>query len=251
MRSVFTIFLCIFSGIFSYAQDINALIKEGNRLEAVPDERAAFHKFKEVLKLKATNIYALNKCSELCSRIGQRETKNTKLRDDYYTAARIYAETALKIEPNNSESNCVMAIALGRSSLAKSGKEKIITAREIKKYVDIALAYDPKNFKAWHVMGRWQFEISNLNGLERSLVKILYGGLPAASIKQSIYAFEKARTLRPEFLLNYFEMAKAYKDNDNEAKAIAYLQLMVTLPNQTEDDPNIKEMGRRLLKDWQ
>lgn len=251
MKFVLTFFLCIFSGTFMYAQDINALIKEGNRLEAVPDEKAAFRKFKEVLKLSATNIYALNKCSELCSRIGQRETKNTKLRDEYYLAAKIYAQTALKIDPNNSEANCVMAIALGRSSMSKSGKEKILNAREVKKYVDAALANDPKNFKAWHVLGRWQFEISNLNGLERSLVKVLYGGLPPATIKQSIIAFEKARALRPEFLLNYFEMAKAYEDNDNKARAMAYLQLMFTLPNQTEDDPNIKEMGRRLLKDWQ
>ncbi|MEO6254318.1 MAG: hypothetical protein ABIO79_13475 [Ferruginibacter sp.] len=243
--------ICIFSGTAGFTQDINALIKEGNRLESVPDEKAAFHKFKEVLKLNATNIYALNKCSELCSRIGQRETRNTKLRDEYYLAAKIYAETSLKIDPKNGEANCVMAIALGRSSLSKSGKEKIIAAREIKKYVDAAIANDPKNFKAWHVLGRWQYEISNLNGLERSLVKILYGGLPPATLKQSITAFEKARSLRPEFILNYFEMAKAYEDNNNKGKAIAYLNLMLTLPNQTEDDPKIKEMGRALLKDWQ
>lgn len=236
--------------MFSYAQDINALIKEGNRLESVPDEKAAFHKFKEVLKLNAINIYALNKCSELCSRIGQRETVNTKLRSDYYKAAKIYAETALKVEPANSEANCVMAIALGRSSLSKSGKEKIENAKEVKKYVDAAIAGDTKNFKAWHVLGRWQYEISNLNGLERGLVKLLYGGLPPATLKQSIFAFEKARALRPEFILNYYEMAKAYKDNNNEAKAIAYLKLLITLPNQTEDDPTIKEWSKALLKDW-
>lgn len=193
----------------------------------------------------------MNKCSELCSRIGQREIKNTKLRDDYYLAAKIYAETALKIDPKNSESNCVMAIALGRSSMSKSGKEKIINAREVKKYVDAAIANDQQNFKAWHVLGRWQYEISNLNSLERSLVKVLYGGLPPATIKQSIVAFEKARVLRPEFILNYFEMAKAYKDNNNKNKAIAYLQLMLTLPDQTEDDPYIKQKGKALLKDWQ
>jgi hypothetical protein len=235
----------------SIGQDITALIKEANRLEAVPDEKAAFHKFREVLKLNATNIYALNKCSELCSRIGQRQIKNTKLRDEYYLAAKIYAETSLKVDPKNSEANCVMAIALGRSSMSKSGKEKIINAREIKKYIDAALANDPKNFKAWHVLGRWQFEISNLNSLERSLVKLLYGGLPPATLTQSIYAFEKARSLRPEFLLNYYEMAKAYEDNNNKAKAIAYLQLLFTLPNQTEDDPAIKEKARALLKEWQ
>ena len=32
------------------AQDVNSMIKEGDRLELVPDEVAAFHKFREVLK---------------------------------------------------------------------------------------------------------------------------------------------------------------------------------------------------------
>jgi tetratricopeptide (TPR) repeat protein len=251
LKFLITVLLCFFSVILTNAQDINALIAEGNRLEFIPDEKAAFKKFKEVLKLNATNIYALNKCSELCSRIGQRETVNTKLRTEYYQAAKIYAETALKIDPKNSEANCVMAIALGRSSMTKSGKDKIENAKEVKKYVDAAIAGDSKNFKAWHVLGRWQYEISNLNGLERGIVKLFYGALPPATLKQSIASFEKARALRPEFLLNYYEMAKAYKDNSNKAKAIAYLQLMITLPNQTEDDPNIKNIGRALIKEWQ
>lgn len=243
--------LILLSGITVNAQDVATLIKEGNRLEAIPDEKGAFHKFKEVLKLNATNIYALNKCSELCSRIGQRETVNTKLRGEYYQAAKIYAQTALKIDPKNSEANCVMAIALGRSSMSKSGRDKIENAREVKKYVDAAIAGDAGNFKAWHVLGRWQYEISNLNSMERGIVKVFYGGLPPATLKQSIASFEKARVLRPEFLLNYYEMAKAYKDNDNATKAIAYLQLLTTLPNQTEDDPGIKNKAKALIKDWQ
>lgn len=251
MKLLFAVLIYFFSGMVSYAQDVHALLNEADRLEYIPDEKAAFKKFKEVLKLSPGNIYALNKCSELCSRIGQRETANTKLRSDYYKAAVIYAENALKIDPKNSEANCVMAIALGRSSMSKSGRDKIENAKEVKKYVDAAIAGDIKNFKAWHVLGRWQYEISNLNSMERGLVKLFYGGLPPATLKQSIASFEKARALRPEFLLNYYEMAKAYKDNDNKAKAIAYLQLMITLPNQTEDDPAIKTRAKGLLKDWE
>jgi tetratricopeptide (TPR) repeat protein len=251
LKFFITVLIYLLTNVTAYGQDVAALIKEANRLEAVPDEKGAFHKFKEVLKLNATNIYALNKCSELCSRIGQRETVNTKLRNDYYKAAVIYAQTALKVDPKNSEANCVMAIALGRSSMTKSGRDKIENAKEVKKYVDAAIAGDAGNFKAWHVLGRWQYEISNLNGLERGLVKLLYGALPPATIKQSIASFEKARALRPEFLLNYYEMAKAYKDNSNKAKAIAYLQYMLTLPIYTEDDPAIKNKAKDLLKEWQ
>jgi len=250
MKILLPILFILFNLVPSYAQDINSILKEGYRLEAIPNEKASFQKFKEVLKIQATNIYALNKCSELCVRIGQRET-NKQLKSDYYTAAKIYAETALKIDPNNSDANCAMAMALGRSSMSKSGKEKIINAKEIKKYVDIAIKNDPKNYKAWHVLGRWNYEISNLNVLETTVVKVLYGGLPSASLKESINSFEKVRALTPEFILNYYEMAKAYKEYNKKDKAIAYIKEMLVLPIHTEDDLTIKEKGRDLLKEWQ
>jgi len=249
MKFLLSILFTFFFFANSKAQDVNALLKEGYRLEATLNEKASFQKFKEVLKIHATNIYALNKCSELCTRIGQRET-NEKLRSDYYTAAKIYAETALKVDPNNSEANCVMAMALGRNSMSKSAKEKLATAREVKKYADKSVKSDPQNWKAWHVLGRWNYELSNLNAVEKTVVKVFYGGMPSASLKESIYSFERARALRPEFLLNYLEMAKAYKENNNKTKAIAYLNHMLTMANYTEDDIAIKEKGRAMLKDW-
>lgn len=231
------------------AQDITVLTREADHLEKLPNEKAAFAKYKEVLKLQPINQYALNKCSELCSRIGKRQ-KDQKLMEDFYAAAKTYAGTALRVNPNNSESNCVMAIALGRSSLNRSGKEKINTAKEIKKYVDIAIKNDPQNFKAWHVLGRWNYEISNLNGFERAAVKLFYGGIPAASLTESIRAFEKSQSITDGFILNYYEMAKAYKMNNQPDKATAILTKMLTLPNQTEDDPGIKDEGKKLIMQW-
>jgi len=247
-----TLLLSFFSLIFFLplpAQDISAMIKEADQLENIPNEKAAFAKFKEVLKIQPDNIYSLNKCSELCSRIGKRQA-NENLSEEFYSAAKTYAGIALKVDPGNSESNCVMAIALGRSSLNKSGREKINTAWEIKRYVDASLKSDPRNFKAWHVLGRWHYEISNLNGLERTAVKIFYGGLPPASLRESIIAFEKSQALTESFILNYFEMAKAYKMNDQPGKAIEILTKMLAVPNKTEDDPVIKEAGRKLINKY-
>ncbi len=232
------------------SQDIAQLTKDALRLEALPDENAAFKKCKEILKLQPVNIFALSKCSELCSRIGKRQT-DKKLMGDYYEAAKTYADIALKLDPNNSEANCVMAIALGRSTLNKSGKEKITNAREIKRYVDLAIKNDPQNFKAWHVLGRWNYELSSLNIIERTAAKILYGTIPIGSIKLAILAFEKSNSITTGFILNYFELAKAYNKNDETNKAIAILNKMMQMPNHTEDDPFIKEEGKRLLKDYQ
>ena len=250
MKTLFFCYLSTFSFLYSFAQDFNAVIKEADRLEAIPDENAAFSKFKEALKINVTNLYALSKCSELCSRIGKRQADG-KLRDNYYKAAIIYAETALKIDPNNSDANCSMAMALGRTTMSKSGKEKINTAKDIRKYVDVALKSNPNNFKAWHVLGRWHYEISNLNFFERTFVKLFYGGLPESSLKASIAAFERSQSITSGFILNYFELARAYHRNDEKQKAINALKIMLTQANQTEDDPTTKADGKKLLKEWE
>ena len=176
-----------------------ALIKEGDRQEASMNEAAAYQIFLSVLKLQPVNIYALNKCSELMQQDRQNGKAISKSRDDYYQAAKTYASIALKLNPINGEANCVMAIALGRISLSKSGKEKIQFAREIKKHIDVAIKNDPNNFKAWHVLGRWHYELSTLSMIERAAVKVFYGGVPIASIKESIRAFEKAKSTQCRF----------------------------------------------------
>ena len=244
--------LVIFFTIFirSFAQDITSVINEANRLEALPNEKAAFQKFKDALKLQPTNLSALCKCSELCSRIGNREA-DAKSRDNYYAAAVIYAKTALKISPTNDEANTAMAIAVGRTILIKSGKEKIAAVKDIKHYADIALKTNAQNFKAWHILGKWNYEVSNLNMMERAAAKVFFGGLPDASLKNAIASYEKAKAIKPAFLLNYIELARAYNRNGESEKAMAQLNKLMQLPYQTEDDPRIKTEAQKLIKRWQ
>jgi tetratricopeptide (TPR) repeat protein len=242
---LFSIFMS--SNVFS--QDINAIIKEADRLEAAADERAAFLKFKEALKIQPSNLHALTRASELCSSIGNRET-NTKVRDDYFKVALIYAKTAYKLYPENDAANVSMAIAVGRIVLLKSGKEKIASVKELKSYVEKAIAVNPNNFRAWHILGKWHYELSGLNGFEKTAAKLLYGALPASSLASSITCYEKAKSLSSNFALNYLELAKAYKRNGEKAKAVAQLNYLLALPNKIQDDEKIKGEARGLLKKW-
>lgn len=231
------------------AQDYNAVIKEADRLEAIPNEKAALDKFKEALKLQPTSLYALAKCSELCCRVGGRE-KSTKVRDEYYATAQTYAKTALRLYPNSDEANVAMAFSIAKTLMLKSGKEKITAVKELKTYGDRAVTYNPRNFKAWHVLGKWNYEVSSLNAIERTAVKIIYGGLPASSLGNSIMYYEKAKSLAPLFTLNYLELAKAYHKNDDDKKALSLLSYLLTIKNQTEDDPRIKAEAQKLIKEW-
>ncbi len=231
------------------AQDYASLIAEADRLEAIPQEKAAFLKFKEALKLQPTSLYALTKCSELCCRVGGREA-STKVRDDYYATAQVYAKTALRLYPNSDDANVAMAFSIAKSLLLKSGREKITAVKELKNYGEKAVAENPKNFKAWHVLGKWHYEVSSLNAIERAAAKIIYGGLPPASLKSSIMYYEKARSLAPNFTLNFLELAKAYHRNDEKQKAIALLKQLLVIKTQTEDDPRIKKEAEGLIAKW-
>lgn len=232
-----------------YGQDAAALIKEGEQWEVGQNEKNAMEKFKQAIALEPTNVYVLCKISELYSRIGNRETSKSD-RDSYYNNAVSYAKKALAIAPSNDEANVSMAIAYGRIALTKSGKDKVSLVKEIKHYADVALVANKQNFKAWHILGKWHYEVSNLNLVEKTAVKLFYGGLPEASFKKSITCYEVAKKLKPGFVLNYLELAKAYYKNNETEKAILQLHTLLALPNTTQDDARIKNEANQFLKKW-
>lgn len=250
IKLVVTYWMCLtlILPIKAAAQDIPALLREAERLEQSFREAEALQKYREVLRIQPTNLMALCKSSDLCSRIGHRQT-NKNLQAEYYRSAKTYAESALKINPYSAEANFVMAVAMGRMAMLTGGKEKIQYVNEIKRYAENTLKYDPNNFKAYHVLGKWHYEVSNLNSFERTLAKLLFGGLPKASLQDAIRFYEKSRSLEPLFSINYLELAKAYQRNNESKKAIDMLTRLQAIPNKIEDDARIKKEGKELLED--
>ncbi|HTS46143.1 MAG TPA: hypothetical protein VMH01_17220 [Puia sp.] len=234
----------------NFAQDVNMLFKEAQQYESALRENEAFQKYAEVVRLQPYNLAALCKCSELCNYIGGRQHEKAN-KADYFRAAKTYASAALKINSNSSEANVDMAMAIGRLTLITSGKDKIVSVNDIKYYAEKAIQEDPYNFKAYHVLGKWNYEISNLTFFERTLAKWFYGTVPKGSLHDAITYYEKSRTCNPAFLLNYLELAKVYYHNDQKGKAITLLNSMIPLPYNIFDDIRIKEEGKKLLKEWQ
>ncbi len=231
------------------AQDVNSLVKEAVRLEDIPNETAALNKLKEVLKIQPDHVFALSKSSELCSRIGTRE-KSAANRDVWFKAALAYANKAIAVSPQNDQANVSMAMILGKSTLTKSGKEKLKNARLIKKHLDIALKTNPNNYLAWHILGRWNYEISNVSAVERAGAKIFYGGVPHGSLSNAIMYFEKSKSLQPLFILNYISLANAYHRDGQVDKAVSLLKTVQYLAANTEDDVQHKAEALRKIQEW-
>jgi tetratricopeptide (TPR) repeat protein len=231
------------------AQDVNLLLKEAQQQESALKETEAFQKYSQIVRIQPGHLVALCKCSELCSRIGNRQQSRSD-KADYFRAARTYATAALRVNPGSSEANFVMAMAMGRLALISSGKEKLVAVNDIKQYAEKSIQLDPANFKPYHLMGKWNYEVSNLSLAERTLARWFFGGVPSGTIQESIRYYEKSRSLNPAFVLTYLELAKAYHRNDQRNKAMELLATMMPLPNNSCDDPRIKEEGRQLMADW-
>jgi len=228
------------------AQTAADLVRQADQLEKDRKEEAALAKYKEALKLEPTNLEALCGASFMCSRVGNREA-NKSMKEAYFKTAKIYAEGALKKNAANAEANYVMAVAMGRMALISGSKDKVAASRDIYKYAQKAVQIDPRYALAWHVLGKYNFEVSNLNFAEKGAANMLFGGLPSGDIKTAIACYEKCKSLDPGFILNLLDLAKAYKQNDQKDKAKAVLQQGINTPVRTQDDPaNIAECKKML-----
>lgn len=249
MKYILLIALFFSSNQVATAQHIQQWIAEADSLEQVPNETASLHKLLMVLQYEPRNIYALSKSSELYSRIGKRMAdKKTSLR--YYQNALELAEKALKVNDRDDGARVSMAMALGRIGMTQSGKEKVKAAKEIKTHVEIALQSNPANFKAWHILGKWHYEVSNLNMFEKAALKLLFGGMPPSSLTEAIHAYKKAQQFAPLFMLNYLELAKAQHRNGDKKEALKHLYKVIEMKEYTEDDVLVKREAMDLLKSW-
>lgn len=230
------------------AQNVAILMQQGEALEKAFKDDEALVKYNEVVKLQPNNIDALCKASELHSIIGKRRPTKDEQKE-YYKTGETLARKALAINPNHSEANFAMAISMGRLAMISSGKEKVVAVKEIKTYADRCIQADAKNYKGYHILAKWHYEVSDLNAFEKWIVKITFGALPPASLDDAIKNYETSKALQPSFLLNYLELAKAYNRKGETAKARVLLEQLQKLPPTASDDAKIKSLGKKLLDD--
>lgn len=234
-----------------FAQDAAVLLKEGQNLDRALKEDEAFEKYKQVLLLSADNVPSLIRCAELSAGIGGRQT-DKKAKKTYYDMSRDYADKALAINANSADANYVRAVAAGKQTEVEAENKKIVAnVKDIKVYADKALDINPNHGKANYVLGKWHYEMVSIGWAKKAALKVFFGGMPEATIEDAVKYMEKARTLEPYFVLDYLDLAKAYKYNNKPAKAIEVLNQLIKLPNRTADDASLKSEGKKMLSEMQ
>lgn len=253
MKKLPAIFPFLFLFLFANAQSsgVQPYLDNGKQLIAARNEESAVNQYLAALKMDPANYEALWNTSFLYSKIGFRQKDDDK-KKQYFNLSRQYAIKALQVDSADAKSNFVMAVAMGRMALISGAKDKVAASRDIKRYIDKSIKLDPGFADSYGVLGRWHYEMANLNFVERTFANWFFGGLPTgASVDNAIAAYKKAISLDPSYILYYHDLAIAYHNKDQDDLAIKTLKQALALNVRTEDDPNWQKECQQMLSDWQ
>jgi uncharacterized protein YggU (UPF0235/DUF167 family) len=250
MKKVFLV-IAIFLSVQLFAQDAASLMEEGRKLEQKLKDDEALDKYKQALVIEPSNIKLLVKLVEVSCSIGARQN-DLAIKGKYFAEAKEYAEAALKAEPANGEANYAMSVVFGKLTEVEKKKEVMVQyVKQSKAFASNATAATPPVGKAYNVLGRWHYEMLNVNNIKKAAVKIVYGSFPESNIDSAIAYMEKSKTLEPYYCLNFLDLGKAYNYNRQYEKAIAVLLQLAKLPTKRQDDIDIKKEGVELLQKLQ
>jgi len=166
----------------------------------------------------------------------------------YYKTANALADSALMADSASARAHLAKAVAEGRLALDAGTKERVRRSRKIKKHADRAVELDSTLSGAFHVRGRWNREVSDLNFFERAIVKTIYGGLPESSFEQAVRDFKRALELE-DVRFHHLELGKTYLKMDREDDARAEFQTVLDLPQKEYFGDRYKKEAETLLRE--
>jgi tetratricopeptide (TPR) repeat protein len=249
--------LFLFAAIFFFSEAIHAFaspINDPTLTEAISEGDSAYKKFdnntalanyRRAVEIDSSNYEALWKLARAYVDAGMRLPR--KEQPQYYALGEKIARRCAMLHPDSSNGHFLLAVSLGRRALYEGGKRKIQLAKEVKVEAERALQAYPQHDGAMHALGRWNYELADLNFLERAAAKIIFGGLPTgASYEQAARYFEAAISRRPNAPSHHYELARTLLKLNHVAEARRHLEQCIALPDIFWDDAQYKLAARQL-----
>ncbi|OQY27680.1 MAG: hypothetical protein B6244_09765 [Candidatus Cloacimonetes bacterium 4572_55] len=224
------------------------ILKEVDRLEL--DEwkhQEALDMLLQVESDNAENGEILWRISRQYSEVGKIAEKDQKAA--LYQQAIDYALRAVELDSTNANGHLHWAIAAGRLALFKGGKELIKLSKEVKYHSEKSIHLNPNEDVGYYLLGRWHRKIANIGFLKKTLVKMIYGGLPDATNEASVENMKKAIELDPDFIEYHLELGRTYaKRMKMYDEARVCFEKVLELPLRKDDDESHKAEAQEMLE---
>jgi hypothetical protein len=161
-------------------------------------------------------------------------------REKYYTDCALgYAVRACAANPSSPLAHALLSYCYSRSAKLEGPSGKMRYARFVKSEAEKAIALDPHQDIALHVLGAWHYTVARLNPVLKEIAQTLYGSLPQASLQASADYLQRAVRAKPESMMHQAALAMTYAAMNQKEKARQALAAAEALPP--------KDAGERLL----
>lgn len=178
-----------------------------------------------------------------------RTSKNSRDRFAHYRRAEELAQQAIGVDPQGDEGYKWLAIALGAQTEDVNVRTQIQLSRRVKENIEKALVLDPNDDISLLVLSRWHYKVASLQPWTRAVVRLVYGGLPQASLEKAEQLLLRAIG-KKDRIVHRYSLAKVYYQMGQRDAALQQLRLALKLPVTIPEETDDLEKARKKLVSW-
>jgi len=157
------------------------------------------------------------------------------------------ARHAVQINSTDSKGHLYLSISVGKLALFEGGKRKVELSKEVKTEAEQAIALDPAEDAAYHVLGIWNREVVELNFLLKKFAELLYGNFPQASLEAAQANLRRAVELAPTVVSHRVELGLTLLAAGKRVEGHALLEEALRMPETWVTDDYYKTIARKNL----
>ncbi len=233
---------CVLAGSAA-AAGLDSLLREAQAAEARFDSARALALYLQAEQARPGDTRILQKIarqySDLVLDQPTRETKRAHARK-----ALDYSLRAAALDPRDAVNALSVAISHGKLAAYSDAAAKVEYSRLVKAGAERALELDPGYAWAHHILGRWHHEVAELGRTARFFVRLIYGGLPAASQTEAVRHLRRATELEPAEPNHWLELGHALAAAGDKAAARAAWDKGLDLPARDRHAGPAKQRAR-------
>lgn len=211
-----------------------ALAQQGQDYQRALDVRAAVQSYEAAVALLPGSSHYLSMLAKQQSDVSYLKGVTAREMRETNERAIATAERAIAADPRNSMAHVAACVSKGRLALCSDTKAKVRLAKEAQSDAYTALATDPNSDLAHHLMGRWHYEMANINCVVRACVRVMFGtALNPGTHQDALASYQQAVRLNPSRLIHRVEAGRLYLKLGD--KAAAQRELEEALRLEVED----------------
>ena len=231
----------------SEAENLAARLEKADRLDDNDHFLQAISVLKEAEKSDPQNVEILYRISRVESDLEEDLSDDSK-KKAYALESVAYAKRAVEAAPQNSNAHLATAIAYGDLTDFVDDRTKMEYSQLIKGEAERAIELDPKNDYAYLVLGRWNFEMTQLNPILKGFAELLYGQMPPASPEKALEYFQKAIALAPNRMIHHYCYGDALARLGRKDQAKAEFQKVLRLTATDKEEHGYQQKASSGLK---